>query len=89
MGVVGARVHGLHHVRLLSQMEEAELIGIYDINTGEAEKAAREFGTTAFGTLDELLDRVDCVTVAVPTTAHYEVVSICFKRGKHVRLKSL
>lgn len=84
IGVIGIGVHGLHHVRLLSQMEEAELIGIYDINAGESKKAAREFGTTAFGSLDDLLDRVDCVTVAVPTKAHYEVVSRCFKRGKHV-----
>ncbi len=84
IGVIGIGVHGLHHVRLLSQMEEAELTGIYDIDAGESKKAAQEFGTVAFGTLDDLLDRVDCVTVAVPTTSHYEVVSSCFKHGKHV-----
>ena len=84
IGVIGIGVHGLHHVRLLSQMKEAELAGIYDIDAGESKKAAQEFGTAAFGTLDELLNSVDCVIVAVPTTAHYEVVSRCFKRGKHV-----
>lgn len=84
VGVVGIGVHGMHHVRLLSKMDGIELAGIFDLNTETAEKVAREFGTVACSSLDELLDRVSCVSVAVPTTAHYEVVKHCFEKKRHV-----
>ncbi len=84
MGVIGAGVHGMHHVRLLSNMNDVVLAGIHDINTSEAEKAAQEYGSLAYSAIDDLFDEVDAVSVAVPTTAHYEVVMRCFEAGKHV-----
>ncbi len=83
-GVVGIGVHGRHHVRLLSGMEETDLAGIHDTDESVAKAAADEFGTTPFSSLDDLLDRVDCVSVAVPTTAHAEVVGRCLEAGRHV-----
>jgi predicted dehydrogenase len=50
-----------------------QLVGVCDVDAGRAEKIAAELGTAAFVEVDDLLARVEAVTVAVPTPAHAEV----------------
>ncbi|HUT62524.1 MAG TPA: Gfo/Idh/MocA family oxidoreductase [Anaerolineae bacterium] len=83
-GVIGIGVHGLHHVRVLSEMEDVELSGIYDINQTVSKRVASQFGTIGYDTLEKLLNNVDCVTVAVPTLYHCDVVIECLSKGKSV-----
>lgn len=83
-GVIGVGVHGLHHVRLLSAMKDAELAGIYDADSAKAANIADEFGVAAFDTIPALLAEVDAVSVAVPTSRHHDVVMECFAGGRHV-----
>jgi predicted dehydrogenase len=73
VGVIGVGALGQHHARHLSGLDEVRLVGIYDIDAARARSIATELGTTAFGSLDDLLQRVEAVTVAVPTPAHAEV----------------
>lgn len=84
IGVVGIGVHGLHHVRLLASMGEVDFIGVHDMNPEAGERAAAEFRCASFESLEQLLEMVDCVTVAVPTTAHCNVVLRCLDAGKSV-----
>lgn len=84
IGVIGAGVHGRHHIRVLAGCDGAALAGIYDTNTKACESAAAEFGTRPFPGLEELLREVDCVSVAVPTSFHRDVVLECLARGKSV-----
>lgn len=64
---------GQHHARHLANLDEVRLVGVCDINRGRAAKVAAELGTAAFVEIDDLLARVEAVTVAVPTPAHAEV----------------
>jgi len=84
IGVIGVGVHGLHHVRLLSSMENVDFSGIYDIDKNVCTRVASEFGTKGFDSFEHLLMNVDCVSVAVPTSVHHEVVMKCFSRDKSV-----
>ncbi|MCD6308762.1 MAG: Gfo/Idh/MocA family oxidoreductase, partial [Candidatus Latescibacteria bacterium] len=84
IGVVGIGAHGRHHVRLLSQMEGIELAGVFDIDAAVTTATAAGFGAASCPSLDELLGRVDCVSVAVPTTSHCDVVMRCLEAGCHV-----
>lgn len=70
IGVVGVGALGRHHARHLAALDEAELVGVYDLDPARAAEIAIELGTTAFADLDALLARVEAVTVAVPTPAH-------------------
>lgn len=84
IGVIGAGVHGMHHVRLLSGMDDITFAGIYDIDPAVRKDVGAEFNITAFDSLDSLLAEVDCVSVAVPTSMHYDVVMRCFDAGVSV-----
>ena len=81
VGVVGTGALGFHHARLLRRMEGAEFAGIFDVNPVRAAEVAQELDTVAHPSLDALLDRVDAVSIAVPTPAHTEVGLAVLSRG--------
>jgi predicted dehydrogenase len=81
VGVIGVGALGQHHARHLARLEEVRLVGVYDIDPSRAAKIASEQGTTAFSNVDDLLARVEAVTVAVPTQAHAEVGARALARG--------
>ena len=81
VGVIGTGALGFHHARLLRRMPDAAFAGIYDKNPARAAEVAAQLDTVAHPTLAALLDRVDAVTVAVPTPAHVEVGLAVLERG--------
>ena len=81
VGVIGTGALGYHHARLLRRMPGAEFAGIYDTNPTRAAQVAQELETVAHPSLDALLDRVDAVSVVVPTSAHTEVGLAVLERG--------
>jgi predicted dehydrogenase len=87
--VVGVGALGRHHVRLLAgaggrPLEGTVLAGVYDLDTGVAERVAAEFGTRALPSLDALAAEADAMVVAVPTLSHAEVGCRLLERGLHV-----
>lgn len=84
IGVIGVGVHGMHHVRLLSRMPEAEFTGVFDADKDVAASVSGEFGIPAYDTVDALLEAVDCVTVAVPTSRHHDIVLQSLRANRHV-----
>jgi len=84
VGVIGTGHLGKIHTKLFGEVEKADLVGIYDIDTAQANEAAKEFGTKAFTNLDELLSSVDGVSIVATTSAHYELVKKAFEKNVHV-----
>jgi predicted dehydrogenase len=81
IGVIGVGALGRHHARHLAALPEAELVGIFDVDRPRARAIAAEHGTRAFDDLDELLGRVEAVSIAVPTVHHAEVGLHVLRRG--------
>jgi predicted dehydrogenase len=72
---------------MLADIPGVTLEGVYDLDGGKAEKAAAEFGTTAYPSMDDLLGRVEAVTIATNTLVHYEVAVRALDHGKHIFLE--
>jgi predicted dehydrogenase len=81
IGVIGVGALGRHHARHLAALPEAELVGIFDVDRTRARAVAAEHGTRAFDDVDELLGRVEAVSIAVPTVHHAEVGLHVLRRG--------
>jgi len=85
VGVIGTGAIGQHHVRILSQMENVELVGIADLNPSVLSALVRRYGTRGYTDYRELLlNELDAVTVAVPTTLHREVALAAIESGASV-----
>lgn len=83
VGVIGVGSMGGNHARVYSELPGARLVGIADADVERAEGVAAEFGTTAYA-VEELIDRVDAASVAVPTTYHADVAGTCIDAGVDV-----
>ncbi|OZB91052.1 Gfo/Idh/MocA family protein [Paenibacillus sp. XY044] len=88
VGVIGAGVMGENHVRVYTALSNyCELIGIYDADQKRAQHISAKFQTMAFESLEDLLDQVDAVSIAVPTFHHYQVGLACIAKGVHMLME--
>ncbi len=87
VAVIGTGHMGRHHVRIYSELPEADLIGIVDTDAAKAAELADKFRTTAYASIEPLLGRVQAVTVAVPTVAHLQVAKPFLERGVAVLIE--
>src|SRR5690554_3387139 len=83
-GVIGTGHLGKLHIKMFKEINNCELIGIFDTNLLQSETAAKEFQVNYFKDEQELLDKVDAVSIAVTTSAHYEVALRCLIQDKHI-----
>ena len=84
VGVVGTGALGRHHVRILSSLPNAELVGLHDTNSETAAAVAAQHGARAFPDLPSLAAQIDAAVVAVPTADHLAVAGDLLDRGLHV-----
>ncbi len=83
-GVIGVGHLGRHHARIYHGLENVELIGIADINKDARDRITSQFHCEGFTQFEDLIPKVDLVSVAVPTTEHFKVASRCLEAGIHV-----
>ena len=87
VGVVGVGYFGQFHAEKYARMENVELVGVVDTDPSRARAAAKECRTQAFSDYREILDRVQAVSIAVPTPLHYSVTKDFLLRGIDVLLE--
>ena len=87
VGVVGVGHLGQHHLRVYSELLEAELVGVYDIDIAKAKVKAEQFHTKQFENLDDLLKQTDAVSLVVPTSSHFSVGERILRSGVSVLIE--
>jgi len=93
VGVVGCGAFGRNHARVYRDLareaaENIEFAGVADADFDRAQAVAKEFGTRAFRSVDELIAAgAHAVSVAVPTVAHLEVARQLMQSGVDVLIE--
>jgi predicted dehydrogenase len=87
VGVVGVGYLGKIHARIYSRLPDVELVGVVDIDPAAAEASANECGCIAYTDAAELLDKIDAVSIVVPTVHHLSVAGPFLERGIHMLLE--
>lgn len=85
--VVGVGHLGRFHAQKYKILEEAELIGVCDSSAERASAIAKELDCKAFNKIEELIGKVDAVTVAASTPAHYDLCKFFLNNGIHVHVE--
>ena len=87
IGVIGVGHLGEYHVQKYVAMPEVELLGVVDTDYARAREIARRYDTRSYGKHHEILDKVDAVSLAVPTEKHYEVAKDILSKGVHLLIE--
>ena len=84
IGIIGANQLGKEHIKLLNELNDFDLVGLYDSNKEDLLSVCEEFGVKPFYDVDELLELVDAVDIVTSREFHFEFASKAIKLSKHV-----
>ncbi len=84
IAVIGVGYLGTQHTRILSYLENAELVGVVDIDYDKAMQIGNRHGVKYFRDYREVIDLIDAAVVATPTSEHYSIAKDLIMQGKAV-----
>ncbi|RQD67812.1 MAG: gfo/Idh/MocA family oxidoreductase [Desulfonatronovibrio sp. MSAO_Bac4] len=84
LGVIGTGHLGKFHVKLAAETHNINLVGAYDINHEQARAVCQECQTEAYSDLDALLEKVDAVSIVVPTSEHFNIAMKALEHDCHI-----
>lgn len=87
VGVVGVGYLGQFHAEKYANMEGVKLAGVVDIDPPRAKEIAKRCRTQPFFHHSHLFDKVQAVSIAVPTLSHYLITKDFFLQGVDVLLE--
>ncbi|MCP3888771.1 MAG: Gfo/Idh/MocA family oxidoreductase [Desulfobulbaceae bacterium] len=87
VGVVGVGYLGRFHAHKYAALEGVNLVAVADTDPSQARKVAEECGCSAVTNYQELLSKVDAVSIAVPTSYHHKVAGEFLDAGIDVLLE--
>ncbi len=87
VGVVGVGYLGSRHARVYSQLKSANLVCVCDIDKKRAKKVAKKHRVWYLPDYRTLFDKVDAVSIAVPTNLHYRIAKDFLNNGIHVLIE--
>jgi predicted dehydrogenase len=73
VGVFGVGSLGQWHARVYHELEQADLVGVYDLSPTRAKEIADRYNTRAFSSIEALAAEVDAASIAVPTDKHHDL----------------
>jgi predicted dehydrogenase len=85
--VIGVGYLGRFHAQKYAQLADSKLAAVVDADAQAAAKVGAELGVPALQDFREILDRVDAVSLAVPTPLHHSVGRALLERGIHVLIE--
>ncbi|MBM3535832.1 MAG: Gfo/Idh/MocA family oxidoreductase [Alphaproteobacteria bacterium] len=83
VAVIGVGHFGRLHAEKLRGLPGARLVGVVDADRERGASVAGPLGVEAFTALEQVPGKVDAVSIAVPTRAHFDVASACLEAGIH------
>lgn len=83
IAVIGTGHLGSIHAKLWKNQQNVEFVGIYDIDTERSMKIASDLNCSYFESLDVAISASDAITIAVPTSLHFDISMKCINANKH------
>lgn len=92
VAVVGVGYLGRFHAQKYKTLEskysgQVQLVGVCDLNKDQANLVASELGVQPFYSPEELVGKVDAVTIATVTSSHYSLAKYFLENNIHVNVE--
>lgn len=88
VAVIGAGNMGRNHIRVLSEIDEVELVAFSD-QSPTSQQIADQFGVSRYENYEDMVaqEDLDAVTVAAPTPYHLQMAKFILESGAHVLIE--
>lgn len=85
--VIGVGYLGRFHAQKYAQLAGSSLVAVVDANHEAAQRVGAELGVEALTAVEAVLNRVDAISIAVPTPLHHAIGKAALERGIHVLME--
>jgi len=83
IGLIGCGYLGKIHAKCIKDVENLELVGVFDTSPEVVQETAAQFGATAYFNLQALIENCEVIDIVAATTAHFELAKQAIIAGKH------
>jgi len=87
VGVAGVGYLGRIHAKIYAHMPDVELVGVADPDEAAAREVAGQYGCDVFRDANDLIGKIDAVSIVVPTSHHREVAAPFLAKGVHMLME--
>ncbi|MCW1296186.1 MAG: Gfo/Idh/MocA family oxidoreductase [Candidatus Parvarchaeota archaeon] len=84
VAVIGVGGMGRNHCRVYNELKDVNLVAVSDINQKKVNEIAREYECNGYTNYMEMLkkEKIDAISICVPTRLHFKVTSDILKKYK-------
>ena len=87
VAVFGVGSLGQWHAAKYAGMEDAELVGVYDVDPARAAEIAAKYETQAFDNMADLAEASEAASVVVPTPLHHDTFLALAEHDLHMLME--
>lgn len=87
VAVLGVGALGQHHARIYAELEQSggvDFVGLYDPDAERAREIAKKNGVRALGSMNDVLEQADAVSIVTPTFTHFQLARQFLESDRHV-----
>ena len=88
VAVVGIGHLGSIHAKVYCEIPDCSLVGVCDIDKDRLKDVSATLGVPTYADYRELFDKIDAVSVAVPTKLHQKIAFDFLRRGIHALVEN-
>jgi predicted dehydrogenase len=81
--VIGVGSMGVNHARVYETLKGVDLVAIVDSDYEQAKKIASITKSTAFHSINDLIGKIDIVSIATPSSTHADIGEYFLNNGIH------
>lgn len=85
--IIGVGHQGKYHAEKYASLPGSELVGVVDLDHERGQALANALGVGFSSDYRKLIGQVEAVSIAVPTSKHFEIASAFLESGTHVLLE--
>lgn len=87
VGVIGVGRMGKHHCRIYSNLRHVDFVGVHDVDKNALKEVSNKYDVPVVNSINELLGKVDAVSITTPTPPHFDLAMRCLENGIHVLIE--
>ncbi len=84
IGIIGLNEQAIHHIERIKQINDFNLVGLYDHNTVLAKKIANKYGLKSFHCPIDIIEQVEILDFVSPHPMDFEHASMAIKSARHI-----
>lgn len=89
IGVIGVGHLGQHHARVYTELLDARLVGVADVDEVRGHFVGENLGVPCYASMEDLIERQrpDALSIVVPTSLHYNIAKRALEQNIHVLIE--